>query len=540
MRKKNQNQAEKLEQVLKDLEVGVEEFFTSERFIDYLNVMSKFHTYSLNNQILIARQKPEATHVAGYNSWIGNFKRHVKQGEVGIRILAPQKRIKEIDTGKTDGYGNAITEKREYITFRPVSVFDVSQTDGRELPSLIDELTGQVQDFDLMLNAIQSTAPFPFSIEDTGSAAKGYCSYAEKKIVIKPGMSEMQTIKTAVHETAHGRVHGDDKTKTREQKEVEAESIAYVVCQHFGIDTSDYSFGYVAAWARGKDKEILKQSMNTIRDEAKLIIEGIEKELEAPGITEVNKTIKAVTKDVIESSDLEQINFKDIHVLNNSTHEDNVTILACYDGFHQEGNAKDILNDDIKQRLGSNVSIQPFCMTKDKDMEMDMQRTDDKLPMVTVLANNCDVKLLPGHYLNIYDFDQVLQENEMQFKDQDKKGKLTIKIEYTYMGCSKCIVDQVAVGYGRTDFIDHLDLVPEERLYLQRHHQVQRVVSLCRNEMAVGMRGTYRQNAYEDMIFEWAEKSRLELNYSRQPKVSKPPEYNEKLVEQWRGWEMKR
>ena len=278
-------QSEKMKQTLDKLEAGVMEFFTSEKYITYLQVMSKFHTYSANNQVLIAMQMPEATAVAGYNSWIRNFDRHVKRGEKSITILAPMKVKIKIDTDRRDADGKIIQEERETIKFRPVSVFDVSQTEGKPLPQIITELTGDVSRYEQLLNAARQAAPYPIEIGAVEGSAKGWCNFTQEKIIIKEGMSEAQTLKTAFHETAHARIHGGDTDKSREQKEVEAESIAYVVCSHFGLDTSDYTFGYVATWAGRQDINLLKQSMQTISQTAKAIITDVERAMEAPELT---------------------------------------------------------------------------------------------------------------------------------------------------------------------------------------------------------------------------------------------------------------
>ena len=178
-------QTDKMKQTLDKLEAGVREFYTSEKFITYLQVMSRFHNYSLNNQILIAAQMPEATIVAGYNSWMRNFDRHVKRGEKSITILAPMKIKIKIDTDKVDEYGNVIQEEKEGIKFRPVSVFDVSQTEGKPLPEIISELTGDVSRYEQLLDAARQAAPYPIEIGAVEGSAKGWCNYAQEKISLK-------------------------------------------------------------------------------------------------------------------------------------------------------------------------------------------------------------------------------------------------------------------------------------------------------------------------------------------------------------------
>jgi len=244
-------------------------------------------------------QKPEATYVAGYTSWQRNFDRQVLKGERGIKILAPapykaQEEREKIDplTQKpvigTDG--KAVTETVEVLrpAFKVVSVFDVSQTDGKELPDIIvDELKGTVENYEAFFDALKQVSPVPISFEDIPGGAKGFFSPVESRIAIQEGMSEIQTVKTAIHEIAHAKLHAvkpDEKTapedrKDRHTKEVEAESVAYTVCQRYGIETSDYSFGYIAGWSSGKETKELKSSLDTIRKTAAEMIEGIDAKL---------------------------------------------------------------------------------------------------------------------------------------------------------------------------------------------------------------------------------------------------------------------
>lgn len=327
-------QTDKMKQTLDKLEAGVREFYTSEKFITYLQVMSRFHNYSLNNQILIAAQMPEATIVAGYNSWMRNFDRHVKRGEKSITILAPMKIKIKIDTDKVDEYGNVIQEEKEGIKFRPVSVFDVSQTEGKPLPEIISELTGDVSRYEQLLDAARQAAPYPIEIGAVEGSAKGWCNYAQEKIVIKEGMSEAQTLKTAFHETAHARIHGGDTDKSREQKEVEAESIAYVVCSHFGLDTSDYTFGYVATWAGRQDINLLKQSMQTISQTAKAIITDVERAMEEPELTVSGKSKEEIAQDVKEAFADQGHPEASVYVANTRIDGDKerITAVAAYKG----------------------------------------------------------------------------------------------------------------------------------------------------------------------------------------------------------------
>ena len=290
---------QKVKEITDKLEEGLKELFESEKYKSYLSTMSKFHNYSFNNTLLIAMQKPEATLVAGFKAWQKNFNRHVNKGEKGIRILAPAPyKIKEerdkLDpvTGEVilDKDGMPQTEEVEIKipAFRAVSVFDVSQTDGEPLPELeAKELLSTVEGYEDFINAITYVAPAPIGFEDIPGDSKGYFNIEENRIAVQEGMSESQTLKTMVHETAHSILHNKEvnkedilaPAKDRNTKEVEAESIAFTVCNHFGIDTSDYSFGYIAGWSSGKDMKELKSSLDTIRRTASELITGIEEQL---------------------------------------------------------------------------------------------------------------------------------------------------------------------------------------------------------------------------------------------------------------------
>ena len=292
-------QQQKIKEATEQLEAGIKDFFSSGNFQEYLNVMSRFHTYSYSNSIMIAMQKPDATLLAGYSGWQKKFERHVKPGEHGIKIFAPapvkvqiEREKKDPDTNlpELDENGDPVMETVEIKTpkFKVVTVFDVSQTDGKPLPDLgIDELTGNVENFDQFFDALTRTSTVPISFEEMDGDTNGYFSLSEKRIAIREGMSEAQTIKTTIHELAHSRLHDFDRTasvdaekrKDRNTKEVEAESIAYVVCQHFDIDTSDYSFGYVATWSADRELPELKSSLQTIRTAAASLIDDIEQNL---------------------------------------------------------------------------------------------------------------------------------------------------------------------------------------------------------------------------------------------------------------------
>lgn len=294
MMKSSAETAERVKTLTEKLEAGVKEVFESEKYKTYLKAMSRFHHYSFGNVMLILMQCPEASLVAGYTTWKKQFGRTVKKGEHGIQIIAPVKRSKLVSQDKLDpdtqqpviGPDGEPEKEPVFVQvqgFQVAYVFDISQTEGRELPSLgVDELTGDVPNFDAMFSAIEAISPVPVEFRPA-SAAKGCFNHLERKIYVNEGMSQVQTLKTLIHETAHALLHDssvlDDEIpkKDRHTKEVEAESIAYVVCQHFGIDTSDYSFPYVTGWSCGKELPELKASLECISRTAAEMIDSVEK-----------------------------------------------------------------------------------------------------------------------------------------------------------------------------------------------------------------------------------------------------------------------
>ena len=286
--------ADQLKEITERLEQGVKDIFTSEMYTKYLLTMSKFHNYSFNNTLLIAMQRPDATLVAGYNAWKNKFNRYVKKGEKGIQIIAPapvkerEEREKiDKDTGLTvlneNGEPEIEVVERVIPRFRVTTVFDYAQTDGEPLPTLeVNELTARVKDYTLLKEAIEQVSPVPIRFGEIEGNAKGYYSHMDKEICVRADMGESQTIKTMIHEVAHAMLHDSDQMKQRGEekdqltKETEAESIAFTVCSALGIDTSDYSFPYVASWASGKELKELKDSMDTIRLTAADFLEKLE------------------------------------------------------------------------------------------------------------------------------------------------------------------------------------------------------------------------------------------------------------------------
>ena len=291
---------DRLREITDSIEQGIKDLFESDKYRQYLRTMSRFHRYSVNNTLLIAMQRPDATRVAGFSKWRDQFWRHVRKGEKGIQIIAPTPYKKKIDAVKLDPdtkapvldqNGNAIMEKIEIKIpmFRVVSVFDVSQTEGRPLPEIVSDLTGNVQQYDTFMEALYRASPVSVSIEPITPSTDGYFSLTEQSITIRAGMSEVQTVCASVHEIAHAKLHnyamvntqsGESEEipkKDQRTKEVEAESIAYAVCQYYGIETSENSFGYIAGWSKGKELSELRASLETINQTASELITDIDR-----------------------------------------------------------------------------------------------------------------------------------------------------------------------------------------------------------------------------------------------------------------------
>ena len=303
MADQKQSNKERLQEITAGIEQGIKELFESEKYMDYLRTMSRFHSYSTNNIMLIHMQMPHASHVAGFNKWKNQFGRHVKKGERSIKIIAPtpfKKKVEEIkrdpDTKAPvlDQDGKAILEEKEIQIpmFKVVSVFDVSQTEGKPLPQLASDLKGDVQNYEIFMEALRRSSPVPMKVAPIRDSADGFFSADTQSITLREGMSEVQTVSAAVHEITHAKLHnyekerlaaakGDEtkeppKPKDRRTEEVEAESVSYSVCQYYGIQTGENSFGYIASWSKGKELPELKASLDTINKTASSLIRDID------------------------------------------------------------------------------------------------------------------------------------------------------------------------------------------------------------------------------------------------------------------------
>ena len=312
----NKRNQDRLKEITAGIEQGIKDLFESDKYKSYLQTMSRFHSYSINNLMLIHAQKPDATRVAGFNKWKKQFDRHVKKGEKGIQILAPiiyKKKVEEAlldpDTKAPilDEHGKAVMEEKEITMprFKVVFVYDVAQTEGKPLPELASDLHGNVEQFDVFMEALRRSSPVPIEMKSLKPSLDGYFSPSDQKIAIREGMSQVQTISAVIHEITHSMLHNYDKLpegtekKDNRTQEVEAESVSYSVSQYYGIETGENSFGYIASWSAGKELKELKASLETVRQTASTLItsidkhfaeickeQGITKELEAPVIEE--------------------------------------------------------------------------------------------------------------------------------------------------------------------------------------------------------------------------------------------------------------
>ena len=346
MEEKKSNK-QRLNDITDSIENGIKELFNSDKYKQYLQTLSRFHRYSVNNQMLIYMQKPNATLVAGFNKWRDQFSRHVKKGEKGIKIIAPTPFNKKIEETKLDpdtklpmldDNGNVIKVEKEIQIpmFRVVSVFDVSQTEGKPLPQLASDLSGNVENYDAFIEAIRRSATVPVEFKPLEKGTDGYFSLNEQKIVIREGMSEVQTVSALLHELAHSKLHNrkDEQVKDGEQpeetakinrntEEVQAESISFAVCAYYGIKTDENSFGYIASWSNGKELKELKESLEVINKTSSKMITDIDK-----NYAEIRKErgLDNETLELDEAMFENSINY--LHIQRNS---DNVWDYSVYD-----------------------------------------------------------------------------------------------------------------------------------------------------------------------------------------------------------------
>ena len=458
----SKNSADRMKEITDRLETGIQELFESDRFRAYLDTMARFHNYSFNNTILIAMQGGQL--VAGYNKWRDEFHRNVKKGEKGIKIFAPAPYKVKKDVPKLDAQGqpvkdkdgNTVTEQKEVQVpaFKIVSVFDVSQTEGEPLPSLgVEELTGSVEQYQDFFKALEQTSPVPIGFEDIPGGSHGYYHLTEKRIAIQEGMSELQTLKTAIHEIAHSKLHAidpeapaTDRPDSR-TREVQAESVAYTVCQHYGLDTSDYSFGYVAGWSSGRDLKELKASLETIRATAHELITTIDghlAELQQQRQAKQEQTVEAPAAQAAEQPNQDSV-FSKLPPEQQAamTEEVRATLQALIDA---DLNA----TGQVSQGTKDAIQTQGFTLSDDGKLQEagDRQPALDPAgePVVTILFTESP-HLENGQKMPLHEADALFAKLDAEHRGNGYYDKTDFRIDYIFQG--------EAHSYsGRQDFGD--------------------------------------------------------------------------------------
>lgn len=307
------SQSQQISEITKKLQQGIEDLFISDTYKNYLKTMSRFTSYSVNNTLLIAMQKPDATTVAGFSTW-KKLNRHIIKGSKAIKIIAPcpykvKSKIDVIDVATLGENGKTTKAGSEQVLmgFKVVNVFDISQTEGEPLPEIVHMLDGTINGYLDFMDALKRFSPVPIQLQHINGSANGYYHLIDKNIVIEQAMSEIMHCKTGIHELAHALLHDrdnglqKDSPLDKQTKEVQAESVAYTVCSYYGIDTSDYSFGYISGWSSGRDLKELKASLDIIQQTAQTIIVGLDRELE--GIRRTRQLDTAVSKPEMQHID---------------------------------------------------------------------------------------------------------------------------------------------------------------------------------------------------------------------------------------------
>ena len=458
----SKNSADRMKEITDRLETGIQELFESDRFRAYLDTMARFHNYSFNNTILIAMQGGQL--VAGYNKWRDEFHRNVKKGEKGIKIFAPAPYKVKKDVPKLDAQGqpvkdkdgNTVTEQKEVQVpaFKIVSVFDVSQTEGEPLPSLgVEELTGSVEQYQDFFKALEQTSPVSIGFEDIPGSSHGYYHLTEKRIAIQEGMSELQTLKTAIHEIAHSKLHAidpeapaTDRPDSR-TREVQAESVAYTVCQHYGLDTSDYSFGYVAGWSSGRDLKELKASLETIRATAHELITTIDghlAELQQQRQANQEQTVEAPAAQAAEQPNQDSV-FSKLPPEQQAamTEEVRATLQALIDA---DLNA----TGQVSQGTKDAIQTQGFTLSDDGKLQEAGARQPDLdpagEPVVTILFTESP-HLENGQKMPLHEADALFAKLDAEHRGNGYYDKTDFRIDYIFQG--------EAHSYsGRQDFGD--------------------------------------------------------------------------------------
>ncbi|XZL95924.1 LPD25 domain-containing protein (plasmid) [Clostridium perfringens] len=384
-KKSNDERKAEIEEILKNMEEGIKNVFESDKYKTFLDFISKFHNYSVNNLVWLQSQKPDMRRVAGLKTW-NQLGRKVNKGEKALKVLAPMKHKKimemeKIDkvTGKPvlDSNGKILKEKQlvEWISYRTVPVFDISQTNGKEIPTLIDELKGSVKNNEILMNSLKGVSKAKITFEDIKGGAKGYYSYTDNRISINNGMSEVQTLKTLIHELAHSRLHTMNDHKENNKKELEAESVAYIVTKHFDIDTSDYSFGYLASWSKDKELSDFKDCLKTIQKEADNLIVEVEAEIQK--YLDIEKNIEIKEVDYFKIDEKADLNLDKREVNKDGVFkEPYITINFCEENFFKKneviefkeankrfGEAEQKIRE-LKEEANKDDGYYPYAKTK--------------------------------------------------------------------------------------------------------------------------------------------------------------------------------
>lgn len=550
------NNAERMKEITDRLEAGIQALFESEQYKAYLTAMSKFHNYSFNNTLLIAMQKPDASLVAGFGKWRDDFERHVKKGEKGIKILAPspykvKKQMEKIDPSTQKPVigadGKPVTEEREIEipAFRVVTVFDVSQTEGKEIPDIaVSELTGSVEQYQDFFAALEKASPVPIAFENIEGGAHGYYHLEEKRIAIDEGMSELQTLKTAIHEIAHAKLHAIDKdAPATEQavrpdhrtREVQAESVAYAVCQHYGLDTSDYSFGYVAGWSSGRELSELKASLETIRKAANELITDIDDHLTQ---LQQEREIKQESEQPQEQEAAYRLeNGNTLYVQTSETGYD-YTLYGPdnkeLDGGQLDGPdlsmlvARDEILSVLEQEVavtealtGDNLEAFQEAAEQANAIPTPAQETETPAldptaePVVTVLWNESP-HLKEGQTMPLHEADALFSKLDAEYPAGMGYDKTKFRIDFTFRGQPDNYEGRQDFGDGDGSLIQHIQSYHE--YYAQDENWKSHVIA------ETGLEGWEQDKAERDMLLgEFVPYMKLHCNLSHMEQEARRP-----------------
>ena len=487
----SENQKDKIKEITDKLEAGIKDLFSSEKYMEYLQTMSKFHNYSFNNTLLIMFQKPDASAIAGYDAWKKKFHRHVKEGEKGIKIIAPAPYKKTIEVEKLDKAGQPVldgngkpimvTKEIQVPTFKVASVFDVSQTEGEPLPTIATQLEGNIEAYEKFFRTLKEISPVPITLEPIDSSANGFFNPVEKRIVVKDSLSEMQTIKTAIHEIAHAILHSlpekgedgvtvDDRPDSR-TKEVQAESVAYTVCQRFGIETSDYSFGYIAGWSSGQETKELKASLEVIRETASDIIEKIEEKM--PELAQERKAVKQAEKpfDYDKTVSYMLSLARKVGLAEENKQGDATFSMAvkrfgklATDIPEEHKELKELCEfiassktlDSMQEHVNEVANyIRSKELSKEKEQDVPETFKPEVHPVVTVIWSESD-KIPEGVKMTLTEADKLFQEVDDAYKSDKRIYKTKFQIDYTLNGVPGSYEGTYNLGCNTGGIPDHI------------------------------------------------------------------------------------